>query len=481
MNVSESNLGILFSDQLVLGVRAALRDTFGDFHLFGMCVSDVLSGRPPGNLLVLCPGDSGQAARAIARACGLSIIRLAGSEGVYHLPGTQGDRRSVTVLTRAGAPGEHLALCPFTVLAIAASVSGERPVLFDPQGGLPDLSRGRLRVTATRAGKGDVGDSLTSAVLSDLYDLEPDDDTWRTLEGWSSRTDRVEPASAWRSMSLLFGGRGLSRKARFLRRCGALGSLLPEVAGLFDVPQNYYHHLGVWEHTLEVLDVLEDFLCAPSSEFRAYSGRISRHLEVDVEGGVSRRSYLGVAALIHDIGKSEVMEVDGSGRIRFQEHQTAGAAMAASIAARMSLGLRGRQQLVGLVGQHMRLGSLLKEGETAAARLRAARELGGRTVEIVMLSLADRVATRGPAATPEAMEVFRRTAKRVLADYFWDSDNPELVSGCDVLINTGVEPGPRISEQLFDVRVAQREGTVENRMQALEYLAPDFKGRIGLG
>jgi hypothetical protein len=120
----------------------------------------------------------------------------------------------------------------------------------------------------------------------------------------------------------------------------------------------------------------------------------------------------------------------------------------------------------------------LKEGESTESRLRAVRELGGRCPEVVLLSLADRLATRGEASTEEAQERFKRTVTRVLNDYFWLNDSNPPLSGYDVVIHEGVEPGPEVGRRLFQVRVAQREGTVADRQQALEYLSPDIKGRI---
>jgi hypothetical protein len=144
----------------------------------------------------------------------------------------------------------------------------------------------------------------------------------------------------------------------------------------------------------------------------------------------------------------------------------------------MGLGRSSAAHLVGLVADHMRLGLLLKGGESAETRLRAVRELGQRCIEVVLLSLADRMATRGPASTEEAMELYKRMTSRVLADYFWETDYPPLVDGRDVMMHTGIEQGPEVRRALFKARVAQREATISSREAALEYLAPDFKGRM---
>jgi len=256
---------------------------------------------------------------------------------------------------------------------------------------------------------------------------------------------------------------------------------MPEIDNMSGVPQNYYHHLGVWEHTLEVLNILEYMIDSPAAFFPTYSGRrILLHLSRKIEGGMDRRAFLGLAALIHDVGKPLALTVEPSGRIRFKGHQVIGGEIADDIGARIGLGRKGRRHLAGLVTDHMRLGFLMKEGECARSRLKAIKEMDDRSIEIVMLSLADRMATRGEASTEDAAGRYKRMAARVLADYFWDLDFPGLIGGRDVMMHTGVNSGPEVGRALFKARVAQREAIVSTRQQALEYLAPDFKGRMSL-
>jgi hypothetical protein len=47
------------------------------------------------------------------------------------------------------------------------------------------------------------------------------------------------------------------------------------------------------------------------------------------------------------------------------------------------------------------------------------------------------------------------------------------------MVHTGTGSGPDVGDALFRARVAQRESTVSSRTEALEYLAPDFKGKMG--
>jgi poly(A) polymerase len=459
---------------------AALAAGPGRLYLCGDYVLQALVGRQPCNILLVSSGEAGEVAPRLAGALGLKLLELKGTAGGYHLAGESFGSRSITVLPLAGSEiKDQLADCGFTVTAMALDLSAwSSGEVVDPFGGLQDLIEGRLRAISSKVFADDPVRLLLAAELKFGYGLDPTDETGAYMRASADLAKTLPAARAWPILMRLFGGDDLSAKARFLADTGVLGGLFPEVEAVYEVPQNYYHHRGVWEHTLEVLDILEEMLEKPGAFFRAYAGRISMHMAQEVDPGAHRRSTLGFAALIHDIGKPGVMKCEPSGRIRFQGHQTAGARLTAGIAARMGLGNRCTAQLVGIVGEHMRLGFLLKEGESAQTRLQAVRELGDRCIEVILLSLADRMATRGPASTEQAMELYRRMTSRVLADYFWDKDYPPLVDGRDVMMHTGIGPGPDVGRALFKARVAQREGTVSGRDQALEYLAPDFKGKM---
>ena len=476
------NLDRAIEEDELLGPAVGLAGLPDQLFVCGDYVLEALAGRRPGSILITSKVETDVVARELARASGLKLLALKNAKGTFHLTGARYKDRGITVVPLAGSDIKaHLADYGFTVTAMAVDLAVRTPrELVDPFGGLADLESGRLRVVFSNAFADDAVRLLLAAELAFSYGLEPEKETEALMRASAGSARALAPSRVWTILARLFGGGNLSDKARFLARTGVLGAFLPEVEATYLVPQNYYHHLGVWEHTLEVLRVLEGMLVAPASFFSAFGERISTRMAREVEGGVDRKSFLGFAALIHDIGKPEAMVTESSGRIRFQGHQVEGARLAADIAARLGLGRKGTSQLVGTVADHMRLGFLLKEGESTETRLQAVRELGGRCIEVVLLSLADRMATRGPASTKQAMELYRRMATRVLADYFWDIDYPKLVDGRDVMMHAGVVPGPEVGRALFKARVAQREAIVSNRNQALEYLAPDFKGKMSM-
>jgi len=480
MEVTRENLETtLHNDALAATATQAARKTGLHIHIAGSAVADALVGTTPTGLTIACDRDAGTMARALASATGMIPVPLKGSRGVVALLPRAfevTDRRTIVVVPAGSGIDEHLLGAGFTVQAMA--FDPDSGALVDPFGGESDLAAGRLKAVSPGGLYAQPSRVLTAVQLGARYRLEIEENTLQALKRAAPALGRVEPRLVWGALARLMRAPRPADTASTLRELGALAALLPEVADVFDVPQNYYHHLGVWGHTLEVMEHLEAMLDDPSSDFKVYGARIVAHMAVSVEGGVDRRAFLFFSALIHDIGKAATMTVTQSGRIRFQGHQEASARLADRISRRLSLGRRGRSQVVGLVGQHMRLGFLMKEGESAASRLRVVRDLGSRAVDVAVLSLADRLATRGEASTSEGVERYERVVRRVIADYFWDRDYPSLVRGGEVSVLARVPPGPEISQKLLDIRVAQREGLVSNWQQALEYVSPDFKGKM---
>lgn len=481
MRVDRGNLGKLKNEDDFLRVSRCIDPRRpGSVMMCGSFVADAVSGLEPQGMLIACGGDTRSISCALSEELGYRKVEISGSEGVFCLNPAKGTGRRIT-LTPLDPEGieRHLGRAGFTAGAMAFDLFNDGSGgLIDPFSGAGDLAEGKLVCLPGDALRRDPVRLLVGVDYCRRYSLEPDEETARRMRVEAPRSSTVPGVRIWRKLAGLMKGPGVSRISRMLRRLGIMEALLPEVAGLFDVPQNYYHHLGAWEHTLQVMDRLEGILQELSPLMPSQAERVRAHLGSPVEAGVDRLSFLAFAALVHDIGKASTMSIEESGRIRFTGHQEEGSLMARDIAGRMEMGHRGRSRLVTLVGEHMRLGFLLKEGESTRSRLAAVNELGSASVEIGLLSLADRMATRGEASSESGIERFERLVKRFLSDYFWMEDRGPLVDGADIMIHAGIGPGPEVGRRLFDIAVAQREALVSNRKQALEYIAPDFKGRM---
>lgn len=190
--------------------------------------------------------------------------------------------------------------------------------------------------------------------------------------------------------------------------------LLPELVACSGVQQNHYHHLDVFEHTIEVAIALEELVV--DERVRT---RLDAHLSLPGPGGWPRRALLNLAALCHDIGKPSTWSLHRTGRIRFLGHESVGAGMTRAISARLELPPATAVALERMVALHMEAVLIPSENPQSAARIwqlfRAARDL---FPELLLLSMADVMSARGPAQ-PQARVLEQTTfVEELLLEYF---------------------------------------------------------------
>ncbi len=346
--------------------------------------------------------------------------------------------------------------------------------MLDFFGGVLDIEKRRLRRILPGSVRKAIRSVLTAIFLAGEFGFVEDDETAMELEEAAREMHKISGGQAGRFVLRLLRGGNLPQKALSMEKYGFLSRMIPEIEAIVGVPQNFYHHLGVWEHTIEVLSFLEAILGSTSEYFRSGADKVSEHFE-EVPGGFPRRSLLAFAALIHDVGKAVCMKIEPSGRIRFQGHHIVGGQMADAIARRLELDRKSRKYLNSIVKNHMGLGFLLKEGETTSSRLRFVENTGSTCLDIAVLSLADRLATRGVASTQESLERFTRLVKRIVNDYFWYHSLKVAISYQEARNVSGIQQRAALTEMLFNLKVAMREGFVKSREEALEYIAPKSK------
>jgi tRNA nucleotidyltransferase/poly(A) polymerase len=259
--------------------------------------------------------------------------------------------------------------------------------------------------------------------------------------------------------------------------------VLPELDGLKGVAQSPPHIHDVYEHTLvtvaeaERLGAFLDPQLGPDeNEFLSpFAADLASHFGQVVSEQRKRSTLLKFAAMLHDVAKPDTHAIEANGRIRASGHERAGARTAQMVLRRLRFTTQ-EVRLVGTVVQHhMRPGWLLKEASiTRKAIYRFFRDTGDAGVDVMILALADQLATRGDTLTREHWRDYLGLAHRMLDNYFRRPLEvvapPQLVSGKDVMSLLSLAPGPQVGELLEEVREAQAEGKVRTREEALEFL-----------
>jgi poly(A) polymerase len=196
-------------------------------------------------------------------------------------------------------------------------------------------------------------------------------------------------------------------------------------------------------------------------------------LEEPLADQLTRGQALRWGALLHDAAKPLTRAVRPDGRVTFIGHDVRGAELARELLGRLRTSERLRAHVAALVRNHLRAGFLVHEPQPLARRtvfdyLRASSPV---EVDVTLLSVADRMATRGDRAA-ESIDAHLRVAGGLLNDALrWRAHGPPapLLRGDELARALGIRRGPELGALLEELTAAQYAGEVHTREQALAY------------
>jgi poly(A) polymerase len=441
--------------------------------------------------------DPAQAARALARAATAASFQLSAELGAWRVVARDGSWQIDIERLRGETLDADLRLRDFTINAVAQSLDGAHT--YDPLGGLEDLAHHRLRAVAPSAFADDPLRVLRLVRLAVNFALAPDTGTLAAARAWAPAVASVSPERVFAELKLIIGGPDPTGGLSLMDDLGLTRIVLPELAALAGVQQSRFHDRDVLGHTLEVLR--ESALFADvhaggaARESRPLAGdhgdalgtecdaveilgaeqrqAISSLLAEPLADGLTRGDALRWGALLHDAAKPRTRAVRPDGRVTFVGHDAQGAELARAVLRRLRASERLRGHVAALVRNHLRLGFLVHEPQPLDRRLvygylRACEPV---EVDVTLLSVADRLATRGDRAR-EAIDAHLALARAMIADALrWRAQGPPrpLWRGDELAAELGIARGPQLGELLEAMREAQYIGEVSTRAQALAH------------
>jgi poly(A) polymerase len=450
-------------------VREALGDT--PAWVVGGAVRDRLLGRrgADDDIDLVVERDARAAARRIARAAHGAAFELSDKFGGWRVVGPgQAWQVDVTPL-QGGALASDLAARDLTVNAMAEPLGGGEIV--DPYDGRADLEARRLRMVAPAAFATDPLRALRVARLACELGFTVEPDTAAAARAHAGELERVSPERIFAELKRIVVADAALAGLALMDDLGLTAVVLPEIEALHGVVQNPYHHRDVHGHTMEVLEAsiaLErDPAAIVGPELAEPVGML---LAEPLADGLTRGGGLRLGALLHDAAKPQTRIELPDGRIGFPRHDVEGAAMARATLARLRASDRLRAHVAALTREHLRLGFLVHEAPLdRRAVYRYLRDTQPVTADVTLLSVADRLATRGRKAD-EAIARHVALARELLAAALADraAGRPApLVRGDELARALELAPGPRLGELLEAIAEARFAGEIETGEEAV--------------
>jgi poly(A) polymerase len=464
-----------------------------DSYLVGGYVRDTLLGRPTRDVDIAVDALAPEAAKKVATTLKAKYVLLDKVNEIARVvfiegDSAQGDRWHLDFSTIRGGIEANLSHRDFTINAMAVNLrelEEGHPRLIDPFQGKRDLDRGLIRVVRETAFQEDPARLLRAVRLAAEYSFNIEERTEALIQAQSQLICQVAGERVREELCRLLSARNAAYFLYYLDHLGLLTAIFPELAPTKGVEQPIEHFWDVFHHSVETVAAVERLLSTEGNEEEVLnlvprSPTILQHFEEEVSGGVTRGTLLKLAALLHDIAKPQTRSLEPNGRARFLGHTKEGAIMAGSTLQRLRFSTRETKMVQKMIESHLRLWQMGGEGKpTSRAIYRFFRDTGDVSSDIIFLTLADFLATRGPNLDLEEWSQHCQLMDYILSqleescrqEREKEKVAPEkLIDGHDLINIFGLKPSPKIGELLEAVREAQGVGEIATREEALAFV-----------
>lgn len=486
-------------------------------YIVGGFIRDWLLGRETNDIDIAVSGAAMTVAREVASEIGGTFVLLDDVNGIARVVVTEDEqqnedsrsaewhfdfsqfsrdiesdlaRRDFTInamaldLSRLAAAGTTADICRELSAFLAEERFREK--IIDPFCGQEDLRNRLVRRVSEGIFEADAARLLRAVRLAAELDFTIEPETESLIRSYSQAVTAVSGERVREELLRLLTLPHAAYHLRYLDELGLLLALIPELAEAKGVEQPTVHFWDVFEHSLQTVATIEFLMRECDWEhsnedmlaIAPWSDVIGNHLSQEVSSGSTHRVLLKLAGLLHDVAKPMTKSIDDTGRARFLGHTKQGAAMTAGILARLRFSNREIRLVEGLVYHHLRPAQM-GDGQlpTQRAIYRYFRDTGEAAIDILLLALADYLASRGPLASMEEWNNHCQAMNYILAEH--DKQQArilpvKLVDGRDIMRMFGLGPGPLIGRLLARVHEAHASGELSTREEALALVGKEL-------
>ncbi|MFH1519127.1 MAG: HD domain-containing protein [Candidatus Omnitrophota bacterium] len=406
-------------------------------------------------------------AREFARRISAKFIILDKTEKSFRVVLKRGEKIYSYDFTRMRGKDlkEDLALRDFSINTLAFSLLAKPAKLIDYFQGRLDLRRKLVKVVRDEVIVQDPLRILRGFSFVANYDFRI---AAGTLNLFSKHKGLIKSVSKERVNEELFKILNASNSYKTIiamDKLKIIDEFIPEIKRMRGLHQGAYHHLGVWKHSLETLRQFE-LLCRR----RLLNNKdITAYFNDQLAEGRKRVQIIKLACLLHDIGKPQAKKRLKK-RTIFHTHEKIGRDLSGQIADKLRLSLREKDILKKLIFWHLRPGYLADQiNPTRRAIYRFFRDTGPEGVAVVLLSLSDWRATRGPLTNAKKRTKHEKIMMKLVGEYFKDKKKRPLigiVDGHAIMKKFKIPASPLVGKILKKIKEEQALGKISTKLEA---------------
>lgn len=461
-------------DGIVHGFLCLLLENGFTVWAVGGIIRDAAVGRAVTDIDLITDKDPVELADRFAIKHGLGYVVLDDARRIARI--VTGEKRQFktmdVALMQGGSIDGDLRKRDFTINAVAARFDGNGFTIHDPLGGLADLESKTLHPVSQTSMRDDPIRILRARRFEISHNLTPSPQIQSMVADVAPLLASVAGERISQELFHIFREPFSHNAMKAMDRDWSLDFVFPELSPTRSAPQNKWHHLDVFSHSIETLRQLEKILANSPDWMTQWLPLIGGSLNEEVAAGWRRREILKIAVLLHDVGKPGSSGLSGEGDITFYGHEKGGENLAIHAANRLRLPGAVRNGLGTLVKNHLRPFNAIHEGALSERSLyRFHRDLGKWTIPALIHAVADAMATQGPAVT-EQRRLAEWAASVKAFDYIQRALNtPQprepLLDGHDIMKVFNLPQGELIGRLIALVTEARALGEVSSRGEAV--------------
>jgi len=482
-------------------------------YIVGGFIRDWLLGRQTNDIDIAVNGNAITVAEDVAKDIGGKFVLLDEVNNITRVVVAENEHRwHLDFSAFHGDIESDLARRDFTINAMAVELSQfvscqpqasmepqgfaeslrekeSQPKLIDPFSGKKDLDNSIVRALNDQIFEADAVRLLRAVRLTAELNFTIAPETESLIRYYCQSISKIPGERVREELLRLLSLPQATQHLKYLDNLGLLLALIPELLQSKGVEQPTVHFWDVFEHSLQTVATIEFLIRENNWEYgnedmlaiAPWSDTIDAHLSQEISGGSNRKVLLKLGGLLHDIAKPMTKSLDGTCRARFLGHAKQGATMSASILERLRFSNREISVVESLVYHHLRPAQMTNnELPTQRAIYRYFRDTDDAGIDILILALADYLASLGPLVSMEGWEKYCQLANYVLIEH--DKQQTKIlpvkfIDGHDLINNLGLPPGPLIGKLLSMVREAQASGELSTKEEALALVQKELSLR----
>lgn len=447
------------SDDKVLEL---LKDYDEDIYLVGGAVRDYLLGKTTCDKDILV-NNAESFAKEFARKNNATFITLDSENKIYRV--VLRDKINYLDITEPieGSLEKDLKRRDFTINAIAINLKTKK--IIDINDGQEDIKN---RVIRSISEDNLVDDPLRilrafrfSATLG--FEIEQG-----TLEQIKRHKDLIlNPAKERVNYEILKLFQGEYTPQVLLMASDIIELLYPVFTDVKKVPKNTHHHLGLYEHSVETVNQIQQI-------YNNCPDEVKEHLNMIDFGGFSRLAHLKFAGFFHDIGKFSTWTIEGD-RHRFIKHDDVGSKMAKEILKQNKFSKKQIEYITSMIKNHIYPSQVVSaENINDKIYMRYIRKMGDNVIDNIILAQADRLSARGPAITDNIVKNNIDRLNKLLEFYIMIKPKlkpiPKLLTGQEIMEIKNIPQSPILGKIISALKEEQSEGNILTKAEAVEFV-----------